>query len=627
MRRFAGRCLSRSSFVPFVFLLLLVTVFMVGYASPAVAADGWATVPLTANFTENEQPQIDGDYVVWRAYDGVDWEIMLFDLATAITHQLTHDGIDQSGPQVDGDHIVWVEEGNTTEGNAAALVLHDVAGGSLTRIPESEGVRGQADIEGDLLVWATASAIYLYDLASGATTQVTTGEAGCSPPCTDGRYVVFKTGPVSAGEGSGIAGDPQALLGEIFVYDHENETLERVATSARYPQVAQGLVVWQEGSDKSAEIVFYDTATKATTSLTDDSLEDTAPVVGGGKVAWLAWGRDDNFQAPHDSPWKVMLYDTATAETTVVTENSLSVAIQEDGDVLVWSYWGMGPFYVAYDIQSGESAELMTDGLASFSVALDGGRVVWMAYPGFRMEDDRNLYLASSGPLPPAATPPTPPVREFSDIADSPYAGAIQELAARGIARGYRANLPIWSADAYRLEYRPEEPVLRWQFLKMLLAVAGIDPRNHTQQPPFLDIQGLESGADHNLRYYIQTGLDTGIVKGVTATRFAPFGPLSRAQAVTMAVRAAQAVGSSTTADTNATASIRPFGPPYRSDLPGSLGDFSPVHGENMRIAEQSGLLDGLVGFGPGWDPWTPMTRGEAAELLVALAEKLAAGE
>lgn len=51
----------------------------------------------------------------------------------------------------------------------------------------------------------------------------------------------------------------------------------------------------------------------------------------------------------------------------------------------------------------------------------------------------------------------------------------------------------------------------------------------------------------------------------------------------------------------------------------GTLGDFSPAHAESLTWAEYNRLLDGLVGFGPGWDPWQKATRGEVAQVLLAL--------
>jgi len=38
-----------------------------------------------------------------------------------------------------------------------------------------------------------------------------------------------------------------------------------------------------------------------------------------------------------------------------------------------------------------------------------------------------------------------------------------------------------------------------------------------------------------------------------------------------------------------------------------------------MRTAEWNGLLSGLLGFGPAWDQWTEVSRGEAAEMLARL--------
>jgi Tol biopolymer transport system component len=506
---------------PFAALLalLLPSVLLVATASPVSAAPvsntsasppaiaSWQTVPLTANFTNNGQPQIDGDYVVWRAHDGVDWEIMLHYLGVGATRQLTDDGILESDPRIDGEHIVWAEHpGNRPSPN---LVLYDLATGTSRPIPESEGVQDAPALRGNLVVWKVGnvtSSIYLYDIAAGSTTRLTTEDRDYSLPLTDGRYVVFDSRPAVRMEGVIPAYNP---LSQVLLYDHQTKAFTRLGgDGAARPALAGGLIVWQEGNEKTAEIFLHDTATGATERLTENQVEDIAPVVGGDRVAWLEWGRADDLHMPHDSPWKVMVYDRKSGQTSVATENSLSVDMQEDGRLLVWSEWNMGPTNVAYDPAPGASANLGLATVAAFEADLDGGKVAWIGYPGFRLEDDRTLYLSALENLPPAAIPPTDPVREFADIADSPYAPAIQELAERGLARGYRTAIPLSSIDLYQLWYRPNAPTLRWQFLKMLLGVAGVDAREHTEQPPFKDVQGLEAGPDHNIRYYVQAGLD-----------------------------------------------------------------------------------------------------------------------
>ena len=616
----------RVTLISLALLLSLLLLLPLMTPAPALATTpdaGWQSVPLTANFTRNEQPQIAGDLLVWRAYDGVDWEIMLYDLATRTTRQLTHDGVEQSDPLVDRGHVLWIVH-DTTE---PVLVLYDLADDTSRRVPQSEGVQGSPDMRGDLIAWRSgegaSSEIYLYDIPASATTRLTTDNLDHSAPRTDGRFVVFEAIPGSLADGTPL---PVNLVTNVVLYDHQSKTLDHLgdgldvlAGGAFRPQVAQGLVVWQRGKDKSAEIVLYDTATRQRTQLTDDNVEDVAPVVGGGKVAWLSWGRPDDMQMPHDSPWKTMLHDGATGQTTVVNENSLSVTIQDDGRALVWSYWGSGPQFVALDTTTGQASELEPGGfLAAYGAALDKNRVVWMSYAPFHLEDDTTIFLAAQDDLPPAAAAPTPPVREFRDIAGSPYEAAIRQLAERGIARGYRVHLPTSSTDLYGLEYRPAACTLRWQFLKMLLAIAGIDATDHTQQPPFKDVQGLEGGADHNLRYYVEAGLETGLMKGVTATRFGPFDPLTRAQAVTAVVRAAQLLKPESFDWLDRVSGVDGYFF-FRS----SLGEFSRVHAHNMALAEQNGPLDGIVGYGPAWDPWAPITRGEAAQLLIALAGKL----
>ncbi|MBN1631077.1 MAG: hypothetical protein JW990_15060, partial [Thermoleophilia bacterium] len=261
-------------------------------AAPPSFTDSWQTVPLTANFTTNGQPHIDGDHVVWRAYDGVDWEIMLCDLGANSTIQLTNNGIDESEPCVDGGSVVWSEYPNTSE---PGLVLHDLATEATTRIPGSEGVVGPAAIAGGLVVWKAGdaeSSIHLYDIEAGTTTQLTTEDRDHSSPLTDGRYVVFTSAPVAQTEGAAPVYNP---LSQVLLYDHQTKSVVQLGGSgATHPDLAEGLIVWQEGSEKTAEVFLYDTATAITEQLTRNQVEDIAPVVGGDRVAWLQWGRADD---------------------------------------------------------------------------------------------------------------------------------------------------------------------------------------------------------------------------------------------------------------------------------------------------------------------------------------------
>ena len=116
--------------------------------APALATTpeaGWQSVPLTANFTRNEQPQIDGDLVVWRAYDGVDWEIML--IATHATRRLDHKpSSSRADPLVDRPRSV----DHPRRDRDRFFVLYELANDTCSIPPQNEAY-GSPDSAGDLI--------------------------------------------------------------------------------------------------------------------------------------------------------------------------------------------------------------------------------------------------------------------------------------------------------------------------------------------------------------------------------------------------------------------------------------------------------------------------------------------
>ena len=105
-----------------------------------------------------------------------------------------------------------------------------------------------------------------------------------------------------------------------------------------------------------------------------------------------------------------------------------------------------------------------------------------------------------------------------------------------------------------------------------------------------------------------EAGYGLGITKGVGGGRFHPFAPISRAEAITMLIRAAMQLGPQPL----------PLGSGFHSTLP---NPDNPNHAHNVLLAEKNELLAHLVGLGPGWDPRRTMSRGEAAQVLANLLE------
>jgi hypothetical protein len=93
-----------------------------------------------------------------------------------------------------------------------------------------------------------------------------------------------------------------------------------------------------------------------------------------------------------------------------------------------------------------------------------------------------------------------------------------------------------------------------------------------------------------------------GLTTGKTPTTFAPYSDITRAQMMTMVVRAGER-----------------FVPGGLSAVPpgfiGYMAGFTdPTHGANARLAEWNNLLVGIDLV--GWNVWAPASRGEVAQML-----------
>ena len=182
-------------------------------------------------------------------------------------------------------------------------------------------------------------------------------------------------------------------------------------------------------------------------------------------------------------------------------------------------------------------------------------------------------------------------VPTFTDLGPSdPWYAAVRELAQREIVVGYPDRT-----------FRPNNPVLRAQFAKMLDGAFALTVLEEAASP-FTDL-GPDVSASLYPHEYVAVGYGLGIIKGTSATTFSPYRNLSRAQAVTLVVRA-----------------LGKLHPTVLKTPPANYvshwGGFSTTHAPAARTAEYNGLLQGLDLGGTARDPWAAMPRGEVAQVL-----------
>ena len=198
----------------------------------------------------------------------------------------------------------------------------------------------------------------------------------------------------------------------------------------------------------------------------------------------------------------------------------------------------------------------------------------------------------------PAGTGPGAPM--FSDISSSPYQSAISAMAGLSIVSGYDNGT-----------FGPDNLVMRKHFAKMIVGVMGLpvsedDWRDASR--PFIDCgrDDLTSIYPHD---FIAVAKTNGLTEGKTATIFAPSANITRAQVATMVVRAAR----------NSGVNLEPVG----TDYAGLFRSYNnSAHGDNVKLAEYNGLLQGLVVSG-GVSSWMDAraTRGEVAQILSNLMQ------
>ncbi len=346
-------------------------------------------------------------------------------------------------------------------------------------------------------------------------------------------------------------------------------------------------------------------------------LGDTSP------ASAVLWGdayepNDSQWSAaPVSPPWQSGFIFSYDLEISSASDKDYFSFYAEEGDSIYVSIkaedWGRE---LRAELQGPGSSTLgsASSGIVGGGIsatARETGTHYVIVTPGFMAQTPSRYRLTIDAPrhyggggtttttywLPPSTTSTTvaPGGNAFWDVsASNPYRQAIQDLFGRGIIQGYSDR-----------SFGPNLPVWRQHFTKMIVLTLGL-PVSENDLCPFGDVT-IGGPATLYPDNYIAVAAARGITLGKSPGIFAPFDEITRAQVMTMAVRAA------------------PPGvlaqPP--AGYAGSIPSFSPTHSPNMRLGEFNGLTSGLVGFGSTWNPWDSASRAEVAQILFNLLQLL----
>ncbi len=197
---------------------------------------------------------------------------------------------------------------------------------------------------------------------------------------------------------------------------------------------------------------------------------------------------------------------------------------------------------------------------------------------------------------PPSTTTTTlPGATQFSDVpASNPYYAQISDLSGRHVVNGFPNGT-----------FQPEAWVSRQQFAKMIVKSLGL-PVSPADACTFTDVDANVDPSDPLYPdHYVAVCAANNITQGLKPDQhlFGPYDNLTRAQLITMVVRATDLVD-----------------PPAGYTPPFPV--FDDTHYPDARKAAYAGLLTGIQGMGPSYDFFTPASRGEVCDLLYNLMHR-----
>ncbi len=134
---------------------------------------------ITTNSSEQVNPAIYGDRIVWQDHRNGNWDIYTYDLSSQKETQITANKSDDRYPVIYNDKIVWTVWTNDQDGYLDIdLYMYNLSTSEENQITTNKSLQMTPSIYSDRIVWTDDRNgkwdIYMYDLSTHKETQITT---------------------------------------------------------------------------------------------------------------------------------------------------------------------------------------------------------------------------------------------------------------------------------------------------------------------------------------------------------------------------------------------------------------------------------------------------------------------
>lgn len=550
-------------------------------SAPALAAWNTRYVPLPAPGAY--VAAVAEEYVALVAGSGASSEIYLYDTAAETLSRVTTNSFEDRGAYLGQDGIYWT---GWADGD------WEIFFAPYTTLSVSQVTSNLLDDEwpvraGSWLVWVQHDGTDLEVMARNLAgpshidvplTDGTNQDADFGNLSTDGRYVAWHTLLPGPDREVRFCDMNTPSLPVFRIFD-EGQHLGWV-------QVSGGIIALLGfGPQKATEVWAY--RIPAAWGGDGDFRQISAPGVESAfplpYVGSVTDGSHLVFLQGTAPATVVRLADLESGEVATISTTPQCREAQLAHGVACWLGEVDGRAQVfAYDVAAAEGMQLTSSTQEPYWLHTGDGVVAWTVHEG----TTSGLYLASKAF----------PTRVFVDVSGGHrYREAIEGLYRAGVVSGTREQGAVRWFD-------PDQSLLRAQFAKMIVGTLPLTV-DEGLTSPFLDL-GQDDPGDLYPHEFIAAAYQHGVTRGATPEKFEPWANITRAQVVSMMVRGAESrwPGALTR--------------PEAGEAASTLGAFDPSHADNMWTAEYNGILAGVEGFSPSWDPWLPASRGEMAQML-----------
>ncbi len=289
-------------------------------------------VPICTNSSDQGNPVIWGDKIVWQDYRKGNWDIYMYDLTQQKEIAICENSADQHDPAIYKDKIVWVDRRN---GNWD-IYMYDLSRGEerqITNTPDTSEM--YPAIYDNKIVWVVVGSyeIHIYDIATKQDTIIgrTYGDPGRAPSIYGDKVVWMDW----------RYGDPDISKNPvIFMYDLtlQKEIRPIEGYDQWSPAIYEDKIVWINGKTGKGDVYLYDLKSQQQIPVCIDPQVQFRPAIYGDKIVWVDYRNADpqNISSNPD----IYMYDLKTNKEIPVCLNLTPQQVPNiyEGKV-VWQDW------------------------------------------------------------------------------------------------------------------------------------------------------------------------------------------------------------------------------------------------------------------------------------------------